>query len=72
MTINGTLLHVAQEDLPFGGVGSSGMGAYHGEEGFRNFSHAKAVFVQSRVSSIELLRPPYGARFTRMMRFLLR
>ena len=72
VTINDTLLHVAQEDLPFGGVGPSGMGAYHGEEGFRNFSHAKAVFVQSRLSSIELLRPPYGARFTRMMRFLLR
>ena len=72
VTINDTLLHVAQEDLPFGGVGPSGMGAYHGEEGFRNFSHSKAVFVQSRLSSIELLRPPYGARFTRMMRFLLR
>ena len=72
VTINDTLLHVAQEDLPFGGVGSSGMGAYHGQEGFSTFSHAKAVFVQSRVSSIELLRPPYGARFTRMMKFLLR
>lgn len=72
VTINGTLLHVAQEDLPFGGVGSSGMGAYHGHEGFKIFSHAKAVFVQSRLSSIELLRPPYGPRFTKTMKFLLR
>jgi coniferyl-aldehyde dehydrogenase len=71
VTINDTLLHVVQENLPFGGVGPSGMGHYHGHEGFRTFSHAKAVFSQSRISAISLLRPPYGARFDRMMRFLL-
>lgn len=72
VTINDTLLHVVQENLPFGGVGPSGMGAYHGEQGFRTFSHAKAVFSQSRVSAISLLRPPYRRTFERMMRFLLR
>ena len=71
VTINDTLLHVAQENLPFGGVGPSGMGAYHGVEGFRTFSHAKSVFSQSRFSAISLLRPPYGPRFDRMMKFLL-
>jgi coniferyl-aldehyde dehydrogenase len=71
VTINDTLLHVVQENLPFGGVGPSGMGHYHGQEGFRTFSHAKAVFSQSRLSAISLLRPPYGARFDRTMKFLL-
>ena len=47
-TVNDTLLHYAQDDLPFGGVGPSGMGAYHGEEGFLALSHAKGVFIQSR------------------------
>ncbi len=71
VTINDTLLHVVQENLPFGGVGPSGMGAYHGHAGFRTFSHAKAVFSQSRLNAISLLRPPYGARFDRMIKFLL-
>ncbi|MDW7640061.1 aldehyde dehydrogenase family protein, partial [Klebsiella pneumoniae] len=46
--INNTLIHVAQDDLPFGGIGPSGMGAYHGIEGFRSMSHAKGVFDQGR------------------------
>ncbi|KVN40033.1 aldehyde dehydrogenase [Burkholderia pyrrocinia] len=58
--INNTLLHVAQEDLPFGGVGPSGMGAYHGIEGFRAMSHAKGVFVQGRWALPNLLRAPFG------------
>ncbi|MGU7774528.1 coniferyl aldehyde dehydrogenase [Burkholderia sp. MR1-5-21] len=58
--INNTILHVAQEDLPFGGVGPSGMGAYHGIEGFRAMSHAKGVFVQGRWSLPSLLRAPFG------------
>ncbi|WP_244106681.1 coniferyl aldehyde dehydrogenase [Burkholderia anthina] len=58
--INNTLLHVAQEDLPFGGVGPSGMGAYHGIEGFRAMSHAKGVFVQGRWNLPSLLRAPFG------------
>ncbi|PZU05812.1 MAG: coniferyl aldehyde dehydrogenase [Sphingomonas sp.] len=58
--INNTLLHVAQDDLPFGGIGQSGMGAYHGIEGFRSMSHAKGVFVQGRWNLPKLLRPPFG------------
>ena len=58
--INNTLMHVAQDDLPFGGVGPSGMGAYHGIEGFRAMSHAKGVFVQGRWNLPSLLRAPFG------------
>jgi len=60
VTINDALLHIAQENLPFGGVGDSGSGAYHGEYGFRIFSKEKPVFEQSRLSGTWLLRPPYG------------
>lgn len=58
--INNTLMHVAQDDLPFGGVGPSGMGAYHGIEGFRSMSHAKGVFAQGRWNLPSLLRAPFG------------
>jgi len=57
--INSTIMHVAQDDLPFGGVGASGLGAYHGREGFETFSHAKGVFFQSRLNASALLNPPY-------------
>ncbi len=60
VTVNDTLLHYAQDDLPFGGVGPSGMGAYHGEEGFRSLSHAKGVFNQSRLNFAGLMRAPFG------------
>jgi coniferyl-aldehyde dehydrogenase len=60
VTINDTLLHYAQDDLPFGGVGASGMGAYHGIEGFKSLSHAKGVFEQSRWNMTGALRPPFG------------
>lgn len=53
-------MHVAQDDLPFGGVGPSGMGAYHGVEGFRPMSHAKGVFEQGRWNLAGLLRAPFG------------
>ena len=72
MTINDTLLHIAQDDLPFGGVGASGMGCYHGGEGFRTFSARKSVFRQSRLSGIGLFKAPYGARFEQLIRLLLR
>jgi coniferyl-aldehyde dehydrogenase len=72
VTINDTLLHIAQENLPFGGVGASGSGAYHGESGFRIFSKDKPVFVQSRWSGTALLRPPYGPRAERILRVLKR
>ncbi|HET7332487.1 coniferyl aldehyde dehydrogenase [Dyella sp.] len=72
VTINDTLYHVAQHRLPFGGVGASGMGAYHGEVGFRTFSKMKPVFRQSRLNGIALLNPPYGKRFQRMLKLLIR
>ena len=72
VTINDTILHIAQDDLPFGGVGASGMGCYHGFEGFQTFSARQPVFHQSRFSGIGLFKPPYGARFERLMRVLLR
>lgn len=59
VTVNDALWHVAQENLPFGGVGKSGVGAYHGEAGFETFSHMKPVFYQSRFASGGLLHPPY-------------
>ena len=60
VTLNGTLLHVAQEHLPFGGVGASGIGAYHGQEGFKRFSHARAVHKIGFVNVFERLGPPWG------------
>lgn len=61
--INEALLQYIQEDLAFGGVGASGMGSYHGKEGFDTFSHAKSVFEQRGFGSftgVKLLYPPYG------------
>jgi coniferyl-aldehyde dehydrogenase len=69
--INETLLHVGQDDLPFGGVGPSGMGAYHGREGFLALSHSKAVFQQSRLNSTGLLAPPYGSKIERLLGLLI-
>jgi coniferyl-aldehyde dehydrogenase len=63
VTVNDVIFHVAQEDLPFGGVGPSGMGSYHGLDGFREFSHRKAVYTQVKndLGPLKALRPPYGA-----------
>ncbi|HET8746637.1 MAG TPA: aldehyde dehydrogenase family protein, partial [Ramlibacter sp.] len=72
VTVNDVLLHIAQENLPFGGVGESGIGAYHGEHGFRRFSLEKPVFEQARWSGNDLMRPPYGARAERILRLLRR
>jgi len=60
VTLNGTLLHIAQNALPFGGIGPSGMGAYHGRDGFRRLSHARAVFSTPRFNTFERLGPPWG------------
>ncbi|MGF6507834.1 hypothetical protein [Paraburkholderia sp. 32] len=57
--VNNTIMHGALEDLPFGGIGPSGMGAYHGIEGFRAMSHAEGVFVQGRWSAAQLLHAPF-------------
>lgn len=70
VTINDCLLHISQLDSPFGGVGASGMGHYHGEFGFRTFSKEKPVFYQSAWSGGGKLRPPYGRRFEKMERML--
>ncbi len=70
--VNDTLLHCVQEELPFGGVGASGMGAYHGEAGFRTFSHAKSVFHQARLNGAGMTNPPYGGRLDRLLSLLLR
>jgi len=72
VTVNDTLMHIAHEHLPFGGVGESGLGAYHGETGFRRFTHEKAVFLQSRWAQGQLFYPPYGPRLQRLMGLLRR
>ena len=72
VTINDTLLHIAQDSLPFGGVGESGKGHYHGFEGFEAFSKKKAVFFQSRINGMGLFKPPYGKLFERMVKLLTR
>jgi acyl-CoA reductase-like NAD-dependent aldehyde dehydrogenase len=60
VSINEVLAHISVEDLPFGGVGPSGMGAYHGEAGFLTFTHQKSVLQQARFNLVSLLNPPYG------------
>jgi len=69
-SVNETLMHVVVENIPFGGVGPSGMGAYHGEFGFQTFSHRKGVFLQSRYNAAHLIRPPFG-RVAEMMRKIM-
>ena len=65
--LNDTLLHVAQDDLPFGGIGPSGMGHYHGHEGFLTFSKAKAVLAKQRFNAARLIYPPYGKALQRLV-----
>lgn len=72
VTVNNTLMHYAQEDLPFGGVGPSGIGAYHGIEGFKALSHAKGVYQQGKWNLSGLLRPPFGSMATLILKSLLR
>lgn len=72
VTINNCVFHVAQHDLPFGGIGASGMGQYHGYEGFLEFSKLRPVFTNPRLSSLHLFYPPYTARHSRMLQLLLK
>jgi coniferyl-aldehyde dehydrogenase len=72
VSVNDCLLHNAQGELPFGGVGPSGMGHYHGHHGFATFSKQMPVFRQARFSSLALLRPPYKGLADFMTRFLTR
>ena len=72
VTINDTIMHIAQDELPFGGVGASGMGSYHGKAGFDTFSKLKPVFHQSRLNGLGLFKPPYGRLFERLVSILMR
>ena len=73
VSVNEAILHAGQHDLPFGGVGASGMGHYHGREGFETFSKLRPVFQQGPVSSVQMMmQPPYSAMARRMIDFLIR
>jgi coniferyl-aldehyde dehydrogenase len=69
VTVNDVVFHVAQEDLPFGGVGPAGMGSYHGVDGFSEFSHRKAIYTQlpKDLAQLKQMRPPYTAAFRKYM-----
>ena len=70
--VNDTLFHVAAHALPLGDAGASGLGAYHGEEGFRAFTRPRSVMVAGPRMPARLARPPYGRTMDRLLRFLIR
>jgi coniferyl-aldehyde dehydrogenase len=70
VSVNDGLFHVGQHDLPFGGVGDSGMGHYHGHEGFITFSKMRPVFYQAPFSAVKFLWPPYGKFASKYLDFL--
>ena len=70
VSINDSLIHTGLHNLPFGGVGHSGMGHYHGYEGFLTFSKLRPVFQQSRWRTVDLLMPPYGKRAYQLLKFM--
>ncbi|NTY01185.1 aldehyde dehydrogenase family protein [Deinococcus sp. JMULE3] len=72
MVVNGTVVHLSNPHLPFGGVGPSGMGNYHGEHGFRTFSHERAVLTEPTRSPVRFLYPPYGRPGPRLVAWALR
>jgi coniferyl-aldehyde dehydrogenase len=72
VTINNCILHVAQHDLPFGGVGASGIGHYHGYEGFTELSKMRPVFTNPKVSAMHMFYPPYTRRHSLLFRLLLK
>jgi aldehyde dehydrogenase (NAD+) len=65
--VNDVTLHLANPHLPFGGVGASGLGRYHGWHGFKEFSHERAVFRQSRINAMKMLYPPYRLSIRKML-----
>ncbi len=69
VTVNDVIQHISCEDLPFGGIGASGMGNYHGVEGFKTFSHARAVYTQARINMMQLvgMLPPYGDKVSKIL-----
>lgn len=74
VTINDVIFHIAMEEMPFGGIGASGMGAYHGHEGFLTFSHAKSTYSQLKkdIGPLQLMRPPYGKGIANYIRGLIK
>ncbi len=70
--VNDALFHPGQHDLPFGGVGASGMGHYHGYEGFATFSKLRPVFYQARFSALKFLAPPYGKLANNILNLILK
>ena len=70
--LNDAALHVGQHDMPFGGAGESGMGQYHGIEGFMAVSKLRPIFKQARFSSLSMMYPPYGKKFDRLIKIMLR
>ncbi|MDL2342893.1 aldehyde dehydrogenase family protein [Deinococcus sp. MIMF12] len=72
LVVNGTVVHLSNPHLPFGGVGPSGMGRYHGEYGFRTFSHERAVLHEGRGSGVRFLYPPYGRPLPRFVAWAMR
>jgi len=70
--VNDALFHTTQHTLPFGGVGESGMGHYHGHDGFVTFSKMRPIFYQARLSSTRFIWPPYGQLVDRYLKFLTR
>ncbi len=67
VTVNDVIFHFTMDDLPFGGVGPAGMGAYHGKRGFQEFSHEKAIYRQIRPDLLAMMRPPYGEAFRKQV-----
>ncbi len=67
VTVNDVIMHVSMEDLPFGGVGPSGMGAYHGIDGFRRSATPKSVFKQANKDITAMMRPPYGPKILKLL-----
>ena len=68
VTINDVMTHMFVEDMPYGGIGASGMGTYRGEAGFRTFSHARAIYRQTEAKeAVGLLHPPYGDPFRKFL-----
>ena len=72
MCLNDSMLHVGQHDMPFGGIGNSGMGHYHGEEGFIEFSKLRPIFKQAKKSGILAMAPPYGEGFEKMAKTIMK
>ncbi len=68
VTLNDVIWHIGQEELPFGGVGPSGTGSYHGHDGFKEFSHAKAVYKQFSADLMAQMMPPYKGKMFETMK----